>query len=265
MALETFAVKPLKGDRVPHLTMAHWLRHGDLPPRFTIDPELELKAPDKARGAIRYSRHPFDPRQVQALLAGGLLVTRLGLTWQDRVALVVNDKLELKRLELLGIESDTDADAGGDAEVDALLASGGEVISVDLAADRPETYERITGRIDFEASRRGVERLIDASGCDASGLPVRWTVPRIERRDAVYEEIESFYSRWLLAAGACVIDPPRNAEVGGGIEALPLPACVRRHLARTHRTVDLSSPGIEPAPDPTMREGAEHIAERTAA
>jgi len=154
---------------------------------------------------------------------------------------------------------------GGDAEVDALLASGGEVISVDLAADRPETYERITGRIDFEASRRGVERLIDASGCDASGLPVRWTVPRIERRDAVYEEIESFYSRWLLAAGACVIDPPRNAEVGGGIEALPLPACVRRHLARTHRTVDLSSPGIEPAPDPTMREGAEHIAERTAA
>ncbi len=120
MALETFAVKPLKGDRVPHLTMAHWLRHGDLPPRFTIDPELELKAPDKARGAIRYSRHPFDPRQVQALLAGGLLVTRLGLTWQDRVALVVNDKLELKRLELLGIESDSGADEGGDAEVDAV-------------------------------------------------------------------------------------------------------------------------------------------------
>jgi len=56
---------------------------------------------------------------VQALLAGGLRVTRLGLTWQDRVAFVVNDKLELKRLELLGIESDSDADDGGDAEVDA--------------------------------------------------------------------------------------------------------------------------------------------------
>ncbi len=119
IAIDTFAVKPLKGDRVPHLTMAHWLRHGDLPSRFSIDPELELKAPDKARGSIRYSRHPFDPRQVQALLAGGLLVTRLGLTWQDRVAFVVNDKLELKRLELLGIETDSDADDEGEAEVDA--------------------------------------------------------------------------------------------------------------------------------------------------
>ena len=57
---------------------------------------------------------------MQSLLAGGLLVTRLGLTWQDRVAFVVNDKLELKRLELLGIESDSDAGDEGDAEVDAV-------------------------------------------------------------------------------------------------------------------------------------------------
>ncbi len=119
LALDTFAVQPFKGDRTPQLTMAHWLRHGDLPARFSIDPELELKAPDKARGSIRYSRHPFDPRQVQALLAGGMQVTRLGLTWQDRVALVLNDKLEVKRLELLGIESDSDTAEDGDAEVDA--------------------------------------------------------------------------------------------------------------------------------------------------
>ncbi len=119
MALGTLAVKPFKGDRNPHMTMAHWLRHGDLPPRFSIDPELELKAPDKARGSIRYARHPFDPRQVQALLAAGMLVTRIGLTWQDRVAVVINDRLELKRLELLGIDRDSGADDAGDDEVDA--------------------------------------------------------------------------------------------------------------------------------------------------
>jgi recombination associated protein RdgC len=118
IAIDSFAVKPLKGDRMPHLTMAHWLRHGDLPPRFAIDPELELKAPDKGRGSIRYSRHPFDARQVQALLAGGLRVSRLGLTWQDRVAFVVNDELQVKRLELLGIDSDSGAGEDGAAEVD---------------------------------------------------------------------------------------------------------------------------------------------------
>ena len=124
MATGTFAVTPVKGDRSPHLTMAHWLRHGDLPARFTIDPELELKAADKARGSIRYSRHPFDSRQVQALLVGGLRVTRLGLTWRERVALVVNDKLELKRIELLGVDRDSDAEGetAGESEGEAEAA-----------------------------------------------------------------------------------------------------------------------------------------------
>ncbi|MCC6172270.1 MAG: recombination-associated protein RdgC [Gammaproteobacteria bacterium] len=116
MALDSFAVQPLKGERTPHATFAGWLRHGDLPPRFSIEPDLELKAPDKARGSIRYNRHPFDPRQIQSLLAGGLLVTRLGLSWRDRVAFAVNDKLEFKRVELLDVDSDADAADAVDGE-----------------------------------------------------------------------------------------------------------------------------------------------------
>lgn len=115
MSIDSFAVLPLKGDRTPHTVMAGWLRHGDLPASFGIEPDLELKAPEKGRGSIRYNRHPFDPRQVQALIGAGLLATRLGLTWRDRVSFAVNDKLELKRLELLDVDSDTDA-GGADGE-----------------------------------------------------------------------------------------------------------------------------------------------------
>jgi recombination associated protein RdgC len=116
MSIDSFAVQPLKGERTPQATMAGWLRHGDLPPRLSIEPDLELKAPDKAKGSIRYNRHPFDPRQVQALLAGGLLVTRLGLTWRDRVAFALNDRLEFKRVALLGVDADSDAAGAGEGE-----------------------------------------------------------------------------------------------------------------------------------------------------
>lgn len=122
--IDGFAVQPLKGDRSPQTTLAGWLRHGDLPPRFSIEPDLELKAPDKVKGSIRYNRHPFDPRQVQSLLAGGLRVTRLGLTWRDRVTFAVTELLEFKRVELLDIGSDSDGtadrgDEGGDAADEA--------------------------------------------------------------------------------------------------------------------------------------------------
>lgn len=118
MSIDSFAVQPLKGDRTPHTTMSGWLRHGDLPARFAIEPDLELKAPEKGRGSIRYNRHPFDPRQVQSLLAGGLLVTRLGLTWRDRIAFAINDKLEFKRVELLDVDSDADAAGEGEDAAD---------------------------------------------------------------------------------------------------------------------------------------------------
>lgn len=140
LSIDTFAVQLFKGERAPQLTMSHWLRHGDLPAPFSIDPELELKAPDKARGSIRYSRHPFDIRQVQALLAGGLQVTRLGLTWQDRIAFVLTDKLELKRVELLGIRSERGSEDEDDGEQDAIVK-----FDMDFALMSGELSRLLTG------------------------------------------------------------------------------------------------------------------------
>ncbi len=157
-SLDSFAVLPLKGDRTPHTVMAGWLRHGDLPPRFNVEPDLELKAPpDKAKGSIRYNRHPFDPRQVQALLAGGLLVTRLGLTWHDRVAFALNDKLEFKRVEMLGVDADADdADGGGDDAADeaARFDADFALMTGELAALLAEVDAAMGGRGDAPAAQQ---------------------------------------------------------------------------------------------------------------
>ncbi len=124
---------------------------------------------------------------------------------------------------------------GEAARAQALLASGAEVIGVDLAAEDRETYLALCGVDAFGQVRENLKLLITGRpAADAGGAPIPWVVPRINRRDAVYEQIEGFYDYWTLMAGAAVIDPPAGAGPGERITPLPLPrlAAARRAAGR---------------------------------
>lgn len=126
----------------------------------------------------------------------------------------------------------TDAD---DPTIEALLESGADIISVDLLADSPLTYSELTGTDSFHSVRASLERLIELrdSAQPHDGLPDTWIVPRITRCDAVYEEIEPFYDRWLMACGACVIDPLPAPRPGERIAPLPVPTAAAARLRRS--------------------------------
>ena len=121
--LGTLAVTLLDTERAPHTSMAAWLNAGDAPGRLSIDQDLELCALDKTKATVRSVRHPLEAREIKAHLANGKLVTRLGLTWNDRIAFVLTDKLQLKRVEFLEMaeqESDQAAeDIGADEKFTA--------------------------------------------------------------------------------------------------------------------------------------------------
>lgn len=119
---------------------------------------------------------------------------------------------------------------------------GGEgvtVVSIDLHASTGQTYRAVTGHDGLEDAESNTRWLIRASrGGGGIGIPRLWVVPRITRREAVYEEIERFYDGWLMEAGACVIDPMPGAEPsagGGRIRPLPRPAWVEEVDASTTR------------------------------
>src|SRR5262245_2618311 len=117
--LGSLAVTFIETQRSLPITMAAWLALGDAPLRFTIDQDLELTAADKGKAAIRYVRHPLDGKEIRAHLSAGMMVTRLGLTWNDRIAFVLTEKLQVKRVEFLFIEKD--APAGESAEQEGQL------------------------------------------------------------------------------------------------------------------------------------------------
>jgi recombination associated protein RdgC len=111
--LGSLPVQFLDVERSPQMSMASWLMLGDAPLRFTIDQDLELQSVDKTKATIRYARYPLDGKEIRAHLQSGMYATRLGLTWNDRISFVLTEKLQVKRLEFLGISKE----AEGDAEV----------------------------------------------------------------------------------------------------------------------------------------------------
>ncbi len=115
-----------------------------------------------------------------------------------------------------------------------LVASGLDVLSIDVLAATAETYAQVAGVDRYETVKSRVEAALAERG-ERAGLPGLWVVPRITRCDAVYEEIEPFYNGWLMACCNAVIDPiPAGADLPATarIRPLPLPALARERDAR---------------------------------
>lgn len=126
--LGSFAVTPLDAAQAPKATLASWVATGHIGHGFQVDQDLELQALDLSRATIRYIHHAFDVEQVRKHLAGGFGVTRLGLCWNGRIGLSLTDKLQVKRVQFLDLEKDSEAPQDADPQVqfdsDFVLMSG---------------------------------------------------------------------------------------------------------------------------------------------
>ncbi|WP_054772602.1 recombination-associated protein RdgC [Methylogaea oryzae] len=114
-AVENFSLRPLVTQTSPAAAMTDWLSSGDAPAGFTIERECELCAPDEEKATVRYARHPLDADEIPAHIAAGKRATRLALTWDDRIAFVLTDKMQVKRVQFLDVlqeEAESQADNG---------------------------------------------------------------------------------------------------------------------------------------------------------
>ena len=127
-------VKSFEGLSISHVAtaesaavaMTRWLASGEPPPGFSVDRECELKSSDEMKSVVRYARHPLDTEEVRQHIAAGKLPTKLALTWQSRVSLLLTDTMQIKKIAFLDVvfegRSAASRDEGFDA--DAAIATG---------------------------------------------------------------------------------------------------------------------------------------------
>ncbi len=127
----------------------------------------------------------------------------------------------------------------GPAEhTESLRSAKPDIISIDMLATTSEVYRELTGADRFDRVIENTERLIDTRE-NSGGIPSPWIVPRITRRDAVYEQLESFYDYWICRTGAAVIDPLPAPIEGERITPLTTPTLASAYEAMTTQRIDL--------------------------
>ena len=96
-------------DHAPSATLTAWLASGNPPGALALDDECELCGSDVSKPTVRYVRHPLEGEDgLKRHIADGKFATRLALTWNSRVALVVTEKLQIKRVKFLAVKEGDD-------------------------------------------------------------------------------------------------------------------------------------------------------------
>jgi recombination associated protein RdgC len=104
--VDNFPLQLLHTELSPIAAMTDWLAAENAPAGFTIDRELELRSSDESRATVRYANHALEGKEILAHISAGKRAARLGMTWNDRISFVLNEHLQIKRLEFLDIIKD---------------------------------------------------------------------------------------------------------------------------------------------------------------
>lgn len=112
-SVDDVPTKALKVAQSPSAAMTGWVAAGEPPAGFTLDQDLELRSAEKA--TVRYVKHTLEGEEIRQHIAAGKVVTRLAMTWNDRISFVLDDQLQVKRLAFLDILKEQ-ADGQGENE-----------------------------------------------------------------------------------------------------------------------------------------------------
>ena len=100
-SVDGFPAKLVKTVQSPVSAMTSWLADGEAPVSFTIDHDTDLRSAENA--AVRYVHHSLEGNEIREHIATGKVVTRLAMTWADRISFVLTESLQIKRLVFMDI------------------------------------------------------------------------------------------------------------------------------------------------------------------
>jgi len=112
----------------PQAAMTQWLlapTPDEWPSDLTVERETVLKSTGEDAASVRFTRHHLANDDVRKHVLEGKLPTQLALSWDGRVAFVLTDTLQLKKVQYLDGVMDESGDKNEDRfDADVALSTG---------------------------------------------------------------------------------------------------------------------------------------------
>lgn len=119
LLLKSVDILPLESLRVmrsPVAAMTEWLQTDEAPTCFTIDQDATLRATGESKAQVQYKRHTLAPDDIGRHIAAGKQVTRLAMTWSDKISFQLDESLTIKSIKMLDVIKETESSTKNDEE-----------------------------------------------------------------------------------------------------------------------------------------------------
>lgn len=93
-------------NHTPTVAMSNWISEGNIPSDLIAEDECELRSPDENGAVIRCKGQELDSEEIQGHLAANKQITKLAVTWDDRLSFVICEDLTIKRLKFTDLVQD---------------------------------------------------------------------------------------------------------------------------------------------------------------
>ena len=113
-ALGSLSLIPLVAKNLPIDLMTQWVNSGELTDNFVLGEECELRDNADVSGVVRCKNQNLSSDEILNHLKTGMHVSKLALTWHERVEFLLDEKMAVKRLRF----SDLIQEKAAEAEVD---------------------------------------------------------------------------------------------------------------------------------------------------
>lgn len=142
--LDSLPVSPPASNERPAAVLTRWLSEGAAPTDIVLEDECELRSTGEDGGIVRCKRQDLSAPEIQNHLEAGKEVSKLAVTWSDRLGFVLDDALGIKRLKFLDLvqEQASEVEAADGVERFDVDFS---IMSLELAALLPRLFELFGG------------------------------------------------------------------------------------------------------------------------
>ncbi len=122
--VDDVTLKPLKTNLSPATAMTGWLSGNEVSTSFTIDRQCELRGMDDEKSTVSYVRHDLGAVEIRGHVQAGKEVTKLAMTWRDKVSFMLHENMQLKRITPLDILKEPAETAEEQFDSDFVIMTG---------------------------------------------------------------------------------------------------------------------------------------------
>jgi recombination associated protein RdgC len=132
-ALGSLSVIPLEAKSLPIDLMTTWVSSGETSDNFVVGEDNELRDNADISSIVRCKNQNLASAEVLSYVRSGMHVSKLELTWNERVEFILDEKLAIRRLRFTDIIHEKIDEAGSEEDIANLFNVDFVIMTLELS------------------------------------------------------------------------------------------------------------------------------------